>query len=204
MGLGWAAGTGLVTEHFSRSFHPGGFFRKFSASRRGHQQRCCPESRDHSARVNPRGWHGQPHPPGTAATGPVSLHTDHSTAQKGFPGLAGGPPIWKNAPWNAIPASECAGSPWEPVWGVSAMGILLTQRWPWGLANDCTPLLMLVKREPATSNGFHGQGLLSGMGHRPSLLSVPSLKQRGWDGRGPVISDPLTLKTQQTNKPKGH
>lgn len=35
-----------------------------------------------------------------------------------------------------------------------------------------TPLLVLVKREPATSSGLHGQGLLSGMGRRPSLFPL--------------------------------
>ena len=34
------------------------------------------------------------------------------------------------------------------------------------------------------------------------MLPISSLKQRGWDGRGPPISHPLALKTQQTNKPQ--
>lgn len=38
--------------------------------------------------------------------------------------------------------------------------------------------------------------------NQPSVLPISSLKQRGWDGRGPPISHPLALKTQQTNKPQ--
>lgn len=33
LGLGQAAGMGLATDHFSRSHHPDGLFRKFSAKR---------------------------------------------------------------------------------------------------------------------------------------------------------------------------
>lgn len=85
---------------------------------------------------------------------------------------------------------------------MSAIGILFTKSWPWGLANDCNPIAR------AGQEGASHQQWASRPG--PAIrdgapaLSVPSLKQRGRDVRGPVISDPLTLKTQQTNKPKGH
>lgn len=52
----------------------------------------------------------------------------------------------------------------------------------------------------ASSSGFHTQGLLSEKGQQPSLLSVSSLKQRGWASRAPPISDLLTYKP--TNQPQ--
>ena len=82
--LRWVAGAGPATDRFSRTCLPDGFFRKFSAERGGAPKGPGRATRDGAAR---------PALPGLQPRGQA-----HYTAQKGVPGLAGSPPVWKNVP----------------------------------------------------------------------------------------------------------
>lgn len=107
-------------------------------------------------RLSHRGRCRKSHLPGTAATGPVSLHGDRGTAQSGVPGLAGSLPVWKDAPRNAVLAPS---SPLELVWDTSAHRKSVHKKLALRAASDHNATARPVKWELANGSGLHVRGL---------------------------------------------
>lgn len=149
---------GPGTDRLSRSCHPRGFFRKFSAERARVPTGVFGEGLETQRhRLSHRGRCRKSHLPGTAATGPVSLHGDRGAAQCGVPGPAGGLPVWKDAPRNAVLAPP--SSPLELVWDTSAHRKSVRKKLALRAASDHNPTARPVKWELANGSGLHVRGL---------------------------------------------